>query len=535
VKEESWFFWRGIFVHSADGAGEEVSEEHAMSVDPEYESLLAAETSEMEPLFPIDTEVEPAPPCPEPQVAVAEAQPNASVEAETEPAPEKPPKPVRPQLILTGFKANRSALKAEHLPLLLRVARQIASRGGESRIVRAIRIVGVSSRPSSSARLLAESRAQAVRAALAEAIERVWPGLSAGIEFSTAEKPDYESSSLNSSRALEQLRTVKVYLETSAAERPVPFPAIVHRPDAGFAWNTATSATTSDEQPSDGDASESPLRALSSGGYFYVLSTETPPSRWVCALQITFPAKLSAKDGQCNSGSEPVSLRATGLLISPRHILTAAHCVASRLREFPTTDGVTADTFLEDPVVEANCVVVSPARNGEMRPFGAITLQDPALFRSSARWRASRMSNTESDFALLTLTRPIAIGSWGRSPFLIAPASEKTLSGAVAYSAGYPARRLPEVAVDAPLVARMAASDMQWLTLGTITNVSARSFSHDFPVLPGQDGAPIWTQQGSNRLLVGIVSCGQHAVRVTSHVRDQLRKWMVQDGVRPSF
>ena len=103
------------------------------------------------------------------------------------------------------------------------------------------------------------------------------------------------------------------------------------------------------------------------------------------------------------------------------------------------------------------------------------------------------------------------------------------------YSAGYPDRPAVAAGNESPLLSRMSPGSTQWSTLGTVKDTSSYVFFHDLPMLPGQDGAPIWIRKQNDRVLAGIMSVGDQAVRLTLPYLRQLRKWMVQDGVRPSF
>jgi hypothetical protein len=129
----------------------------------------------------------------------------------------------------------------------------------------------------------------------------------------------------------------------------------------------------------------------------------------------------------------------------------------------------------------------------------------------------------------------LPIGFWGRPPFRILPLTDGALQGSTVYSAGYPDRPAVAVGSESPLLARMSPGSTQWSTLGTAKGTSSHAFSHDLPALPGHDGAPIWIRKQNDCVLAGIMSVAGQAVRLTPPCLRQLRKWMVQDGVHPSF
>jgi V8-like Glu-specific endopeptidase len=533
VKNQEWFFWRMIFFHART---EDTSpEEFSMHSDSEFDLLLAPEASETEPLAAPTEEYET--PAGRPAAKGPESEAADSVEVEfpanspddSHTVVPAPLRDVRPRLVLSDFAPNRATLQSAHIPLLVNLAREIVSRVGNACTVREIQIVGVCSSSQPSSRSVAESRATVVRAALAEAIERMWPGLGTKIPFATAAR-SASGSPTRFSRSAVKARAVEIFLELGARESPIAYPTIGRDSAGNSCWQAGAQSAATASEPDSKVPHESQLRTLSSGGFFYVLSTETAPSRWICSLEIA----LEPVDTQL-TGDTPrsLTLRATGLLVSPRHVLTAAHCVFSRLRE--TGVEKETSTALEDGIFAAKSVVVIPGRNGEAQPLGTFTVADARRIRSSARWRVSRAANPASDFALLTLEQSLPTGFWGRPPFRILPLADEALQGSTVYSAGYPDRPAVAAGNESPLLSRMSPGSTQWSTLGTVKDTSSYVFFHDLPMLPGQDGAPIWIRKQNDRVLAGIMSVGDQAVRLTLPYLRQLRKWMVQDGVRPSF
>jgi len=436
--------------------------------------------------------------------------------------------PLRPDLRLDNFGHNRTAPKNRHIAPLVTLARRIVASIGDRCRVQRVRVTGVFSPVEPRSRVVAEDRARAVTAALREAVDRMWSGLGARVEFlTTARVSDGVGSSARNSVA--SRRAVEIFLEFADMPDEVRYPAISRTDHDGFAWQFSAGenpAATS----ADGTVDPQPLRALSADGYFFVLSTEAPPSRWICSLEMT----MESEDTHLPHAEYSTQLQATGLLVSPRHLLTAAHCVFSRLRESSVCESEAGDARLEDPVLCAKSISVFPGRSGGALPFGSYAIRDPRSIRASARWRVSRAANIDSDFALLTLERPLAIGSWGKPPYHIAALPDDQLKGAVVYTAGYPR----QCRFDAPLAnssdatwaLRAAAEDTQWSTFGSVTDIARDSFSHDLPFRPGQDGSPVWIQHGNDRKLAGILLGKNRALRLTAHMIKILRKWVAQDG-----
>ena len=559
----AWFSWRIVFRSVNDALEETSLEEFPMPGDSELDLLLAAEMSEQEPLLEVERDD---------TLAMAKAllsggtagasdvkdvrelddvtvretteeslgdenEDNAGGDAALDVLPDAADSAqvtqdsapacgdAQPDLRLLGFDANRAALKNAHIKPLLQLARRIVGTAGDRRAVRGVRVVGIFSEMEPRSRGVAESRARAVQAALMEAVNRLWPGLGRSIEFTTAARGyDHAQDRRLGARSVNATRRRAVEILLDFTQQPdAAVGAVVAEKDGHFAWQ---SGPAQNMETGEARASGAKLRDLSHDGYFFVLSSEAPPSRWICSLEIS----LESDEAQLPHSAYAGKLAATGLLISPRHILTSGHCLYTRLRESTVSEAESAGQRLEDPILRAKSVAVFPGRSGGALPFGSYMIRDPRCFRTSARWRVSRAANRDADFALLTLPRPLPIGAWGKAPYQIAPLPEDKLKGAIVYTAGYPQSETGKAVDETELAARAISENTQWSTLGSVTSVERNSFAHDLPFRKGQDGSPVWVQQGSERLLVGILSGRGHAVRLTPHTIKILRKWVIQDG-----
>lgn len=258
-----------------------------------------------------------------------------------------------------------------------------------------------------------------------------------------------------------------------------------------------------------------------------VTNTLEPPYRWICYLDVTYidPGEQYAEKKRAG----------TGVLISPRHVLTAAHNLLS-----------------EDGRLKTTRVAVTPGRNGSTRPFGTFEATKWDIHPS---WVRNGRSNREFDYALVTLKDAIGIrtfkvlgykvlGYWGHPTAgagtrrdVLDPAQ---LGGRIVNVAGYPGDR---------------PAGTQWRGEGSVSGKMAPGRSGE--ILPGdrlllhvvdtdrgQSGGPVWTRYSKplQRYLVGIhvapadvweidASGKQRrthnlAVRVTDEVNKQIQAWM---------
>lgn len=241
------------------------------------------------------------------------------------------------------------------------------------------------------------------------------------------------------------------------------------------------------------------------------------PCRWICQLRVR----------RRDSNGRTTLTGATGLLVSPRHVLTAAHPIRVDRR----------DERGQWVSYDATDVWVSPARAGGSRPLGTWAAALPA--RLAPRWQP-RGGSAEFDYALLTLERPVGdreiprLGGrlcyWGATScghqavaYRLPP---EDLEGATAITAGYPADR--------------GGGTRLMMATGRLSGVVAtrRLMNFAADACQGQSGSPVWIGRGGEHrlagLLVKVVRGHALAIRITRELSRQLRQWLgaESDGFR---
>jgi V8-like Glu-specific endopeptidase len=184
--------------------------------------------------------------------------------------------------------------------------------------------------------------------------------------------------------------------------------------------------------------------------------------------------------------------------------------------------------------INPHSVLVIPPRlesdgNGAM---ANVFVKDAKFLRISDRWGASRATNASFNFGLITLEKPLTPnrGFWGTGKNRIAPLIDAELQDAVVHTIRYTDRGDFQPSVETRHF-QENKNKTQWSAIGHISCVEKYTLSHDMPAFSGQAGAPIWIEQGEDRMLVGIATVGHQAVRITFDLLLQLREWMGRDGV----
>jgi V8-like Glu-specific endopeptidase len=290
-------------------------------------------------------------------------------------------------------------------------------------------------------------------------------------------------------------------------------------------------------------------------------NTVEEPNRWVCLLDVAsdvWDLKYGAGRVERARSGFSRGLGGTGLLISPRHILTAAHVVQQ----------VSDRSSQPESLFVGSSAEVAPGYNGAFgiaagksfrKPYGSVEsgqLQTPSGYMTFGT--RSVTTNSFDDFGLVQLAQPIhalspkqtrrfflngkwheeertlpALGYWGSTArFQIKAVTPADLEGAHVQTIGYPSKQ-PDVST------RPRKKWMQWLAKGRVDSTLSNTANHPFLLFhtadttDSQSGSPIWTVSGTGDQatfsLVGIVTAvGRRcnvAVALTERVLAQVQRW----------
>jgi glutamyl endopeptidase len=248
-----------------------------------------------------------------------------------------------------------------------------------------------------------------------------------------------------------------------------------------------------------------------------VNNTEAVPFRFICHLDLTATDNTNAKARARST--------ATGILVSPRHVLIAGHTARSGDGRFTATHAW-----------------VTPGRNGGTRPYGRV---EGKRFRHHPLWFRNGVANEDYDYGILTLDTAIGsqkfrslgnapLGWWGDptngAGTGITRIDPATLDRSAIHVAGYPSDK---------------TAGECWESAGQITmmrnaqnqiDATARRFAHDADTHGSQSGAPVWIHDATTGAfqLVG-VHTGAVNVRTGSGAAARMRRLNVAIRVTREF
>lgn len=260
---------------------------------------------------------------------------------------------------------------------------------------------------------------------------------------------------------------------------------------------------------------------LGKGSAIRVTDTRAVPFRFICsvavALRITNEARRESR-----TGLKPLG---TGVLISPCHVLTAAHLLCSR-----------EDRASVKEYQEAEDVWIALGRDEDNEPFGKIQAKSWAVHPN---WKPDTGIH-QYDYALITLSKPVKDGCfWGNAKCgagtvlnSLSASLASGLIGAPIATAGYPGSMNKQMwcykgvlsagspSVDAALKRQGAE---EWARKTALFHITADAER-------GQSGSPVWVLSEGKRYLIGIlIDAGTDlntTVAVNGPVISQIQSWM---------
>lgn len=228
-----------------------------------------------------------------------------------------------------------------------------------------------------------------------------------------------------------------------------------------------------------------------------VANTFAVPFRWIAKISI----RIDGKDRPDQSGS--------GVLISDRHVLTAAHVVYDVVQN-PARYSLNVTIALDGNKDLGTSV---PSKKPDISPkYSPKTLDyDYAVITLSRAIADERPSGLRGDKLCFWGSSQCGAGTTG------IPVNPGNLVRQTGYTAGYP---------------RNKGASQMWRFSGMLASVPEQSpiMVYTGETTEGQSGSPLWIQQNRTYNLVGIVVARGNVnriVRLTWDVVEQVNDWML--------
>ena len=230
------------------------------------------------------------------------------------------------------------------------------------------------------------------------------------------------------------------------------------------------------------------------------------PFRWICSIavvrEITHASGRTSRTGLAPAG--------TGVLISPRHVLTAAHVLKSVRRDS------------SNRVSERHEAQTVRVKFGRDASGGALVEVEAERWDwPRAQWKPE-LDNSPFDFALLTLKKAVgtqvfkalgnqALGHWGadatHSLDHLPTALAQRMLGARVVTAGYPDSGKGQMMCASGVLSTGQPANDRALGTPALTEQWIRNgalFSMTADATEGQSGSPVWVLDQGQRFIVGI-------------------------------